>query len=311
MLSQSLDALTRARVLSNMASVSRISGDLESALQYVTESWECVEGYVGACTSTSWVYLVSTVFDIECKAVTRTSSVGSTSSTSSESLEKPGPPLVGAVLDLTLATANVHHCLGDIVQAKRYHGLNIRLIEGLFEEFPLPAGYETPLQHPARRKKGTSVKLSWIHSRAVRIHALVLSALALLDKDAAQASLARDLTGYLVPFVDARDLDACISANAGTVEFYCGRVTSALALHEHAAKVFNEVGDGAALAKERGNLGCIWLEIGFFLLMQVNPSIVLPFAMPFLPLKTTILPLLITGLALLTASVAPCLKRQS
>jgi hypothetical protein len=56
--------------------------------------------------------------------------------------------------------------------------------------------------------------------------------------------------------------DATVCGNAGTIAYTMGSVPKSLELHEHAAKLFNEIGDASALAKERGNLGCIWLEIG-------------------------------------------------
>jgi hypothetical protein len=56
--------------------------------------------------------------------------------------------------------------------------------------------------------------------------------------------------------------DATVCANAGTISYTMGSVPKSLEMHEHAAKLFNEIGDASALAKERGNLGCIWLEIG-------------------------------------------------
>jgi len=212
-----------------------------------------------------------------------------------------GPPIVVAIMDLASNTGNIHFCMGNFEESIKWHDQCIRLSEAVLEEFPLPIGHETPLQKAnslhaksSRNKRVAKdvkmvVRLSYLHRTTIlaQIRSYTHLSMCFLqmgqdDEASYYSKRAESLSKYFndhskstpaplrtssisnttIVIDQTRLYDAAVCANMGTVLFTMGRIPRALELHEHAAKLFNEIGDASALAKERGNLGCIWLEIG-------------------------------------------------
>ncbi|KAJ3383300.1 hypothetical protein HDU92_004269 [Lobulomyces angularis] len=60
----------------------------------------------------------------------------------------------------------------------------------------------------------------------------------------------------------ATQYEAVVSANHGTILHTLGDYSKSLELHERSAMKFIDIHDTYSLVKERGNLGCIWIDIG-------------------------------------------------
>ncbi|KAJ3112644.1 hypothetical protein HDU96_004337 [Phlyctochytrium bullatum] len=303
------DLVREANALSNLGCASRMQGNFQASLSYLTSAWQKTCLYVTsvamvlpADTEAVRIVLGSLKTDVvSIEAGARTASGGKISpsamvTSASNLAHAKGPSILVWLMRLLINMGHAHLTIGKVSVAGKWYDGCIRLCEALLAARPIPEGTSTSSSNPRRSRsllkrsastlKRMGPKLSYMHRSTLLsfVRALTHRGLCYATSGSMDEAIRCQTDGLALLHKHGARIGepettyrAAIEANLGNIHYSRGRLTAAISHHARAAMLFLQVDNQEAHSRELGNLGALWVEVGKTLrnlqwMREANPS---------------------------------------
>ncbi|KAJ3414263.1 hypothetical protein HDV05_006792 [Chytridiales sp. JEL 0842] len=272
------DLIREANALSNMGCASRVMGRYSASLSYLALAWQksCAFVQLVAQQETFSPHQLMGIDLIQMSLTSELVSIEKGANfhfNSSEAVNYVppsdwsyalGPPIVMWFMRLLVNIGHANLAVGRVDLACQWYDACIQLCDNTIAKHPIP-------ETSSADSKTKIVLLSHVHRvtfltkvRALTHRGLCYTSMGLVQEGIKSQIVALDLLtehGSTLGEPE-RTYRAAIEANLGNIHHARGRLTAAVAHHARSAMLFLQAEDLGAHARELGNLGALWIEIG-------------------------------------------------
>jgi tetratricopeptide (TPR) repeat protein len=270
------DLIREANALSNMGCASRVMGRFSASLSYLALAWQKSCAFVQLVAQQDifspeqliGVDLIQMSLTTELVAIEKGANFHFNASDAASHVPPSdwgyalGPPIAMWFMRLLVNIGHANLAVGRVDLACEWYNACIQLCENTILKHPIPEVLSADskivlLSHVHRVTLLTKV-------RALTHRGVCYTSMGMVQEGIQSQIVALDLLtehGSTLGEPE-RTYRAAIEANLGNIHHARGRLTAAVAHHARSAMLFLQAEDLSAHARELGNLGALWIEIG-------------------------------------------------
>jgi tetratricopeptide (TPR) repeat protein len=275
------DLIRESNALSNIGCASRMIGRFPASLSYLALAWYKACSYaVRATTAVPDSVAIDVIRQsLNNDLVSVDSGASHLPGRTSDEISPTdwtfanGPSLVIWFTRLVINLGHANLSVGRVDLAAEWYQAGIRLCENTLLRYPVPAQDSSANSRIQLKFKGMrdTATMSYLHKSTLLSYVRALAHRGLCHAAAGQTSEAIDKQNLALfilslhgPYLGDPEstYKAAIEANLGNIHHTQGRLGAAVAHHARSAMLFLQIDDLNAHARELGNLGALWIEIG-------------------------------------------------
>ncbi|KAJ3413464.1 hypothetical protein HDV05_008033 [Chytridiales sp. JEL 0842] len=273
------DLIRESNALSNMGCACRMIGRFPASLSYLALAWYKACSYAVRATSAVPNSIAVDIIrqSLSNDLVSVDSGAAHLPGRNTEEVVPTdwsfakGPSLVIWFTRLVINLGHANLSVGRVDLAGEWYQAGIRLCENTLLRYPVPPQPPLPKDKLKLKASSQSSTMSYLHKSTLLSYVRAL----------AHRGLCHAATGQMSDAIDKQNLalfilslhgphlgepestyKAAIEANLGNIYHTQGRLGAAVAHHAKSAMLFLQIDDLNAHARELGNLGALWIEIG-------------------------------------------------